>query len=174
MAGAEGVAALSRFQARKDGFKKATDLAASLGRPLVVVGAPRGGAHTRLIEAYGCGDVCVDLVGCGSCPTSIQVDLATQRVGPVADDSAVVFVSCVLEYVPDVQSAWREILRMAGDPSRIVLVNVQPWSFTAALYPGARHTVAIVDGRLEASPVSTTRKVASLAGIGALAFTAAR
>lgn len=170
----EGAAALQRFDDRKQTFAEASRQAAELDRTLVVVGAPRAGAHTRLIGAYGCGDVCVDLGGCGTCARSVQHDITSGAVAEVPDNSAVVFVSCVLEYVSDPVAAWRELERMAGDPSRVHLVRVQPWTFTAAFYPGAKWMISRTGfDRPTFSPVTASRKAGSvlfLAGTTALAF----
>jgi hypothetical protein len=140
VAALEGLAALSRFRARQDYFAAAQARAQATHRKLVVIGNPSGGAHTRLIQAYGCGDVCVDLVGCDGCAQSITADI-TQGVPGIRSDSAVVFVSCVLEYVNDPQAAYREILRMAGSPDNIWIVPVQPYTFTSMFYPGAKSMI---------------------------------
>lgn len=140
LVGAEIIAALIRQRSRSKTYDAALAHARSIGRPLVVVGDPDAGASTALLRAYGCGDVCVDLNACPACPASQAVDLTRERAR-VADDSAVVFSSCVLEYVSDPDAAWRELLRMAGSPERVYLTAVQPWTGTAALYPGARWRV---------------------------------
>jgi hypothetical protein len=88
-----------RWQARRNVFAAASRRAASLARPLVVVGDPDAGAHTRLMPAYGCGDLCVDAAGCPRCEHHVAADLTRGPIPGLADDSAVVFVSCVLEYV---------------------------------------------------------------------------
>lgn len=167
---AEAIAATNRFSSREDLFALAERRAKETGRTLVVIGDPNGGAHTRLLSAYGCGDACVDLTGCPSCPGGIAADITRDRVERVADDSAVVYVSCVLEYVSDPQAAWREILRMAGSPENVFLVTVQPWTATAALYPGAKNTVAKNGRALATSNVSTARKVVTAGVIAALAW----
>lgn len=131
----EGLAAWKRFEARKAAFASAQRRALDLGRPLVVVGDPDAGMHTRMARAYPCGDVCVDINGCPACPVQLIADLATERL-PFEDDSVVVFVSCVLEYVADVRAAVTELARVAG-PDNLFIITVQPWTITAALYPGA-------------------------------------
>lgn len=169
---AEGVAALSRHRARTATFERAQTQAASLGRPLVVVGDPFSGAHTRLMPAYGCGSVCLDLTGCPACPVGHRTDLAVDRA-PVGDDTAVVFSSCVLEYVPDAPAALVELLRMAGSWERVHFAVVQPWTFTAALYPGARWTVTPRPGEAPLlTPVSPSRAPLSIAALGALGLAA--
>jgi len=168
---AEGGVALRRFEARRRAFDAASRRASELGRPLVVVGDPDAGAHTRLVRAYDCGDLCIDLRGCPRCRVMRAADLTAGPVPDIRDDSAVVFVSCVLEYVSDPEAALRELQRMAGSPENLFLVHVEPWSLTAALYPGARWAGNPDDGAM--TPVTATRKVATVAGLFGLLAAAA-
>jgi hypothetical protein len=71
---AESGMALRRFEARRRGFEAAARRASALGRPLVVVGDPDAGAHTRLVRAYECGDLCIDLRGCPRCQVMQAAD----------------------------------------------------------------------------------------------------
>lgn len=162
---AEGGMALRRFEARRRAFEAAARHASALGRPLVVVGDPDAGAHTRLVRAYGCGDLCIDLQGCPMCRVMQAADLTAGPVPGVADDSAVVFVSCVLEYVSNVEVAIQELQRMAGSPENLFIVFVDPWSLTAALYPGARWAGGLDRDRISMAPVTTTRKLAAAGGL---------
>ncbi|MBK8263789.1 MAG: hypothetical protein IPK80_20940 [Nannocystis sp.] len=57
---------------------------------------------------------------------SIVADITRGKIPNIADDSAVVFVSCVLEYVEDLHGALAEIARIAGSPDNLFIVNVQP------------------------------------------------
>jgi hypothetical protein len=173
LAAYEGGLAVARFQRRKQVFAQAKARAEQLGRQLVVVGDPDAGAHTRLARAYPCGDACVDLRGCPLCPTSIEADV-TAGLSSFEDDSAVVYVSCVLEYVSDAERAESELLRIAGRQENLFLVYVDPWSFTSVLYPGARWR-ARAKGAW--SPVSTSQKAvigALLLGCGAGALAVRR
>ena len=171
----EGGAALQRFETRRRLFEAAARRAYELGRPLVVVGDPDAGAHTRLVRAYGCGDLCLDLEGCPMCQVMQAADLTAGPVPGVADDSAVVFVSCVLEYVSDPEAALRELQRMAGSRENLFIVFVEPWTLTAALYPGARWAGGSDGDRVEMLPVTPTRKIATIGGlIGLLAVAAWR
>lgn len=115
---------LNRVRRRQVMYEKANRLARKLGRPLIVVGAPDRGP-TR---GPGYGDITVD-IGPSDAPNFVQADI-TKRL-PFASDSAVVFVSCVLEYVRPMQAAYDELLRVAGDKSRLFNVGVEPW--TAAI-----------------------------------------
>ncbi len=170
---AEGALALARWQARRETYDLAARRAATLHRPLVVVGDPDSGAHTRLYRAYGCGDLCVDINGCPLCKVVQVADITANPVPGVADDSAVVFVSCVLEYVGDAAAAVHELRRMAGTPDNLFAVSVQPWTLTAALYPGARWTAVRDADQMTLTPVSPPRKAltaGALAGLAAAAL----
>lgn len=133
----ESTLALARFRRRRDVFLAAQARARELGRPVVVVGDPDAGLHTRMARAYPCGDVCVDLTGCPACPISIPANIE-ETIPLIEDDSVVVFVSCVLEYVSDVEAALSELSRIAGAPENLFGVVVDPMCLTSFVYPGAR------------------------------------
>jgi len=113
-------------------YQQALAYAHSIDRPLVVIGAPDSGATS----GYGCGDITLDLA-LSSCPNSIVADVT--KTIPLANDSCVCFVSCVLEYVNDHIAALNEIQRISG--GQIFWVGVEPWTLAAYLYPGARRTL---------------------------------
>lgn len=165
---AEGGLALHRFEVRRQRYEAAVRRASELSRPLVVVGDPDAGAHTRLLRAYGCGDLCVDLRGCPRCEVMQAADLTQGALRGVADDSAVVYVSCVLEYVVDPEAALRELYRMAGSPENLFLVLVEPYSLTAALYPAARWTGVDQEEQVALYPVTLPRKIATAGGLAGL------
>ena len=102
---AEGAFALARWQARRETYDLAARRAAALHRPLVVIGDPDAGASTRLLRAYDCGEVCVDAKGCPMCPVMKVADITAGPIPGIPSNSAVVFVSCVLEYVGDLPAA---------------------------------------------------------------------
>ena len=170
----EGGSALHRFRRRRQAFEAAARRAAETGRPLIVVGDPDAGAHTRLMRAYECGDLCIDLQGCPRCQVMKAADLTKGPIEGVADDSAVVFVSCVLEYVTDLEAALRELVRIAGSRENLFLVLVEPWTLTATLYPGARWSGIANDRILAMQPVTTTLKAATIGGLVVLTVLAAR
>ncbi len=164
---AESAMALGRFEHRRRAFAAAARRAAELNRPLIVVGDPDAGAHTRLVRAYDCGDLCIDLHGCPKCRVMQAADLTAGPVPGIADDTAVVYVSCVLEYVSDPEAALHELRRIAGAQENLFLVFVEPWTLTAALYPGARWAASNQD-LPHLTPVTTARKVATLGGLAGL------
>jgi len=168
--------AFHRFEVRRRIFDAAARRASELGRPLVVVGDPDAGMHTRLLRAYGCGDMCIDMNGCPMCSVTKVADLTKGPIDGIADDSAVVFVSCVLEYVADIDAALREISRIAGSADNVFVVTVQPWTLTARLYPGARWRGTVSSGSstqaVKMTPVSLEEKLATTGALG-LALAAA-
>lgn len=151
----EGLATRRLWLARKDQYAAAKARAAELGRQLLVIGDPDSGAVTRLFPAAGCGDFCIDLSGCPSCPSGAKIDV-DNGLAAIQGNSAVVFVSCVLEYVRDPAVVAAQALRIAGDPANLFVVVVDPNTVTSYLYPGAHHQLR--DGRWV--PVDTASKVA--------------
>ena len=121
-----------RVDARRRMYAAAKRHAEALRLPLIVVGAPDRGAT----QGPGCGDLTIDQER-SACESSVQWDITKPM--PLASNSAVIFVSCVLEYVDDFPSAWNELQRIA--PGRVYVCRVQPWSLAAYLYPGARRTI---------------------------------
>ncbi len=170
---AEGAFALKRWEARRRTYDLAARRAAALHRPLVVIGDPDAGVHTRLYRAYGCGDLCVDIHGCPRCKVVQIADITAGPVAGIADNSVVVFVSCVIEYVLDAPAAARELRRMAGDPANLFTVSVQPWTLTAAVYPGARWTVERHADELRLTPVSLPDKLLPAGVLAGLSVAAA-
>lgn len=165
----ESGAAMVRFRERTAAFMAAIERAVAQGRRLVVIGDPDAGFHTRLARAYGCGDICVDLNGCPKCPMTIVADITKGPIPELAPDSSVVFVSCVLEYVPDLDAALAEIARIAGSADNVFIVNVQPWTITARLYPHARwRGTASAGAKVDMKRVGLDEKLAATGLLGLL------
>jgi hypothetical protein len=119
------VAAVERAQAR--------------GVPLVVIGAPGAGVVNRIIGLdYGCGNLCIDPGGCGACANQ-AIGRAEDVLPELAARSAVIYISCTLEYVDDPDLVMREARRIAGND--VFVATVEPMSLTAWFYPHAQHRV---------------------------------
>lgn len=118
-----------RVYKRRTVHAQAQALARQLGKPLVVVGASDRGAT----QGAGCGDVTIDILP-SSCPNAMQADITKPL--PFADNSCVVFVSYVLEYVDDYAAAMRELMRISG--GNLFIIRVEPWTLTSYVYPGTR------------------------------------
>ncbi len=95
---------------------------------------------------------------------SIAADI-TKGVEAIEDDSSVVYVSCVLEYVEAIEPAIKELRRIAGSEENLFLVFVDPLSLTAFLYPWGKRRAADDRGNSWHDVTLTQR----LIGIGALA-----
>ena len=121
-----------RIMDRNDAYSKAFSHSRALGLPLVVIGA----ADLGPTNGPWVGDINIDIEKSNT-PNFIQCDI-TKRI-PLPDNSCVVFVSCVLEYVDDLGSAMKELGRIARD--RVYICRVQPWTFTGQLYPNCRRTL---------------------------------
>lgn len=150
----EGLAAKRLWDSRRENYLKAKERAAELQRPLLVIGDPNTGAITRMFPAAGCGDLCIDLSGCPGCPSGQVVDV-TGGFPSLESNSAVVFISCVLEYIPNPNDVYAEALRVAGATENLYVVTVDPDSVTAFLYPGAQNRLR--DGTWE--PVKPMAKI---------------
>lgn len=158
-----------RRAARRRLFAAAQRRARERGVPLIVLGAPRGGLVNVLAPDYGCGDTCIDLEGCEGCDRSVT-GRAEDVLPLVPDGSAVVFVSCTLEYVDDVDLVWSELQRIAG--SDLYVVRVEPWSLTAFFFPHAQRRILSVPapgtaGPLEYRPLPWTRTAPARPALGA-------
>lgn len=162
----EGAKARRLWLARQDAYKRAQERAIALARPLLVVGNPDAGIATRMSRAYGCGDLCIDLVGCPACPVQQQIDI-TQGIPNIPDDSAVVFVSCVLEYTDDPETAIKHLLRIAGSVDNLFIVAVDDSTLTSYLYPGAKYQLR--DGRWQ--KIDQVEKTVVAVSVGAAAAT---
>jgi hypothetical protein len=161
---AETLNSFSRDNNRRRLFAQAQERARALGRPLVVIGAPKGGAWSSVMgPAYGCGDITVDIdpSGAKGCPKVIAADIGAGPVPGIPDNSAVVYVSCVLEYVQNGQKALCELLRMAGSPSNLFIVPIEGWSMSSVFYPGLHWAIQPnqATGAVNARPVTTLDRV---------------
>lgn len=140
LAGAEvALSIFGRRRRRSALYAAASERARATGKPLLVFGDPdEGWVDPALGRSYGCGDVCTDLTGCPRCP--VRLPGRAEDVFPsLPTNGYVVFASCVLEYVDDVELVAREAWRVAGGD--LFVAHVEPWSVTAFLYPGAKRRI---------------------------------
>jgi hypothetical protein len=86
--------------------------------------------------AYGYGDVCIDINGCPQVADkpgrSIKADLK-DVLPTLATNSAVIFISCVLEYVDDLPTIAAELERISGGD--LFIVNMEPHSLKTRYAP---------------------------------------
>ena len=123
---------------RRQTYLEARKRSLATGKPLVVVGDPDNGAVNSLTgRDYGEGDVTVDITGCPGCENGVRSRIE-DFLPTLGDDSCVLFVCCVLEYVEGGREKMERILRHAtrvsgGDR---FLVTVEPYCLSAWFYFG--------------------------------------
>lgn len=116
-------------------YEKARNHARRLGKKLVVIGNPTGGWVNKVVTAYGCGDICIDLAGCAPCEPGAKILSldATDALKTLPDNSAVVFESGVFELVKDMGETVRQLDRITGhDITRIYAIhdiNINAWLY---------------------------------------------
>jgi hypothetical protein len=114
-------------------FKRAEQRAKETGKKLLVVGDPYNGLASKTTGSdYTCGDVCIDLTGCPLCPVSLKGKLE-DKIKDVNLDEYVIYISCVLEYVDDLDTINSYLNKM--NPKDLFVVNVEWYSLMAYFYP---------------------------------------
>lgn len=100
---------------RKTTYDKALKKSREIKKPLLVIGSPNAGFLGSIKSHYGCGDVCVDLVGCDKCEKSVKGDILNV-LKKLPNNSHVIFESCVLEYIENSKKKLilNEIKRVSG------------------------------------------------------------
>ena len=120
----------------------ALNQANKIGRKLTVVGDPYNGKGSKLynkfMEGYGCGDETVDLTGAKKCPNGIKSDILS-FLKTLKDNSRVIFISYVLEYVDNIDETIKEIYRVAGSNDNIFVATVSDKSLYAYIYSDDEH-----------------------------------
>lgn len=123
-------------------YKLAKKRVAETKRRLIVYGDPYNGHGSRFynqfMKTYGCGDICVDLSGCPKCEHGVKSDML-EHLKTLKSNSAVIFTSCVLELIPQVEETIREIKRVAGSLDNIFVVTVDSRSLMAYIYKDVGH-----------------------------------
>ena len=109
---------------RQTTYQKAVKRSKQINKPLIVIGSPNAGFMNSIYSVYGCGDVCVDLVGCKACKISIKGNVI-DVLKKLPNNSSVIYESCVLDVMnkQDRIQAFREINRVAEDNYFRVRIN---------------------------------------------------
>lgn len=113
-------------------YNKSSKLAKDKGKKLLVIGDPSSGFWNKNIkQAYGCGDVCLDLLGC-KCPIQIKGDIL-KELKKLPTNSHVIYESCVLEYIDEkyITEINNEVERVSGGDYYGVRIfpNIFPLNF---------------------------------------------
>jgi hypothetical protein len=133
----EAIQSIYRQFQRRYIYKLAINRAKQTNKKLTVIGDPYYGKGTQfwnsIIKGYDCGDITVDLTGAPKCPNGIKSDilkfLKTQK-----DNSQIIFISCVLEYVDNIEDVVKELYRVSGGPQNLFIVTVKNYSYAAYFY----------------------------------------
>jgi hypothetical protein len=94
--------------------------------PLLVIGAlDRGSLSSKIGQllnlTYKHGDFCLDINGC-SCKNSIKEDIYI-FLKKQKSKSFIIFISCVLDYIDNIDLVFKEIKRVSDDNFKIVYIN---------------------------------------------------
>lgn len=128
-----------RRQKRRDVFNMALVAQHETGKPLVVIGAPRGRVLAKIVgQDYDCGDTCIDEEGCDECSTQFPVE-AAQVLSTMGDDSAVIYVSDYLERTENMEATVAQIRRVGGQ--NVFIVAAEPWSLVSWLSWGNKRRI---------------------------------
>jgi hypothetical protein len=94
----------------------------------MVIGSPVSGGVSGQISSqlhlYGCGDVCVDMNGCETCTNGITTRIE-DFLPTLENNSYVIFISVVLEYVDDLPAVIKDLERVSGGDLFVVYINKQ-------------------------------------------------
>ena len=129
MAGIQSLVSLGEIAQRQRGFRQARDYADSLGKPLLVVGTPKGGWLF-----HPCGDVTIDIAPCMQRYCNTQI--ADIRAIPYDDQYfGAAFVSHVLEHLPTLADAHIALAELHRVAEKVFVVCPHKISLTAWLHP---------------------------------------
>lgn len=116
---------------RRDLFLRAEDAARRSGKPLLVVGRPRGKAH-------GCGDFCVDLVGAPECPAQAAADVRDLSLFGDGTFGAA-YVGHVLESVGE--GFWMAVSELHRVADEVFVAHIPDEALSSLLHPEAFCTI---------------------------------
>jgi hypothetical protein len=133
----EFIQGIIRQKHRQKIFKLAQKKSKETSKQLVVFGDPYYGFGSRFfnlfMDGYGCGNETVDLTGAPKCPGGIKSDIL-EYLQAQKSNSKVIFISCVLEYIDNIESVVKEIMRVSGSIDNVFIVTVSEFSLSAYLY----------------------------------------
>jgi hypothetical protein len=104
-------------------YEEALKKANNENKKLIVLGSPYSGSGkmiTLFTETYGCGDICIDMNGCGLCENAISDKI--ENVVPMFNSyEYIIFESGLLEVVDEknVNYIISELYRIAGSKENI-------------------------------------------------------
>jgi len=122
-------------------YKIAKNVSNELKKPLVVIGDPYNGVGSNIynlfMDGYECGDETIDITGAPLCENGKKIDLLSYlKLQP--SNSKILFISCVLEYVDDLDEIIEELYRVSYN-NNIFIVTVNEYSLFAYIYRQQDH-----------------------------------
>lgn len=158
----EFIHGLIRQNHRKNIYQQAVIRSKKINKPLIVIGDPYYGKGSRFynmfMKGYECGDVTVDLTGCPLCPNGIKNDILSYLKSIKEDNTNVIFISCVLEYVDDIENVIKEINRVAGSSDNIFIVSVNKYTLAAYFYSEDKYYAkSLIKGPPEYNTITYTK-----------------
>jgi hypothetical protein len=96
-------------------------------KKLLVVGCPSSGGVSGkisyLLNLYGCGDILIDIKKNSKCFNHVSTDLKN-FLSVQKDNSYVIFVSVVLEYIENIDETLIELERVSGGNLYVVPIDI--------------------------------------------------
>ncbi len=133
----EFIIGYSRQLDRRNIYNQAKLRSENLNKPLLVYGDPYNGQGSKIfnnfLKGYDCGDETIDLTGSPKCKNGVKSDIL-KHLQSKPSNSAVIFVSCVLEYIDNIEEVIKEIIRVAGNLENIFVVTVSKYCLEAYFY----------------------------------------
>ncbi len=117
---------------RRKLFKLAKERSLFTNKPLLVVGDPYNGIASIITGVdYDCGDICADITGCPKCPKTLKIKL--EDLVDYDLSKYIIYISCVLEYVDDIEKITNKLNQLNKDD--LYIVTVESYSLMAYFYP---------------------------------------
>lgn len=138
----ELIQGIIRQKQRNIVYNMAVERSKKTNLPLVVIGDPYNGLGSKFynlfMKGYDCGNITVDINGAKKCPNGINNDILSY-LKKQKSNSQILFISCVLEYVDDIEIIIDEIKRVSGSNDNIFIVSVNKYSLSAYFYYGSNY-----------------------------------
>lgn len=124
----EGMVQAIEISERRQVFRQARAYADNLGKPLLVVGAPKFNFN------HPCGDVTID--NWEHVPTNCDYELADVRDIPYSDNYfGAAFASHILEHLPTIEDAFKALDELERVADKVFMVSPHKTSLMAWLHP---------------------------------------
>lgn len=134
--------ALYRDFMRWNLYNQARRKARELKKPLLVIGDPHNGAWSSVFgPAYSAGNILFDLKPCTLCKNQAIEGPLHETLPLVESNSVVVYCSCVLEFIDDLDPIIKHLYRITQSRSDIFIVPIGWWSIAGWLYTHPTHSI---------------------------------